>query len=144
MHDGNHAPALRGHGPLSRRRRGGDNRLALVLGRASRSKAGVALAAVICALPWAARGDHDISYFPSFYPQEIRVERLDPEAAAREFANDKDPLHVYIGAAPRFAGAPPADLKPIRSLKALIVASVNPESQLFQNSETRCPVLAPA
>src|SRR5262249_47483558 len=108
MHEGSHAPARRGHGPPSRRRRGGDVRPALVLGPACRSTVGVALAALISALPWAARGDHDISYFPSFYPQEIRVERLDPEAAAREFANDKDPLHVYVGAAPRFAGTPPA------------------------------------
>ncbi len=144
MHEGSHAPACRGHGPLSRRRRGGGDWLALMLGHASRRAAGVAFAALICALPRTARADHDIAYFPSFYPQEIRVESLDPEAAAREFASNTDPLHVYVGAAPRFVGVPPAHLKSVRSLKALIVATVNPESQRLQDRETRCQVLAAA
>jgi hypothetical protein len=100
--------------------------------------------ALVCLGPWAARADHAITFFPSFYPQEIRIEQFDPDAAAREFANKTDPLHAYLGAAPRFRGAPPEHLKSVESLKTLIVASVNPQSQRMRSREGRCRASAQA
>jgi hypothetical protein len=97
---------------------------------------GLSCAAVIA--PPSAQADHEISYFPSFYPQEIRIEPLDPEAAAREFINKTDPLHAYVGTAPRFSGEIPEHLKPVESLKSLIAVSVNPRSSRLQNREARC------
>src|SRR2546422_8733649 len=73
-----------------------------------RIREGAVAAALFCAGP-AAQAGHELSYYPAFYPQEIRIEPLDPEAAANQFANTADPLHAYIGAAPRvLGGAPPA------------------------------------
>ena len=44
-----------------------------------------ALAAALCAAVPADAG-HEVPYYPSFYPQEIRIEPLDPQAAGRDVA----------------------------------------------------------
>jgi hypothetical protein len=102
-----------------------------------------AIAAVLSAAA-SARAGHEVPYYPSFYPQEIRVEPLDPDAAGREFANPRDPLHAYIGAAPHFAGTPPADLKSVVSLRSFIVATVNPASERLTSRSARCEAAATA
>jgi hypothetical protein len=99
--------------------------------------------AVVIAPP-SVRADHEVSYFPSFYPHEIRIEPLDPEAAAREFANKTDPLHVYVGNAPRFSGQIPEHLKSVESLKSLITVSVNPQSSRLQGGGARCHAIEQA
>jgi len=99
--------------------------------------------AVVIGLP-CAEADHEVSYFPSFYPQEIRIEPLDPEGAAREFVNKTDPLHVYVGTAPRFSGQIPEHLKSVESLKSLITVSVNPQSSRLQSREARCHAIGQA
>ena len=102
-----------------------------------------AFAAVVgAALP--AAGGHEVPYYPSFYPQEIRIEPLDADAAAREFRNRTNPLQAYIGASPRFAGDPPPDLKTVESLGSFITASVNPRSPRLQTREARCAALTRA
>ncbi len=101
------------------------------------------LCAVVIASP-SAQADHEISYYPSFYPQEIRLEPLDPEAAAREFVSKTDPLHAYVGTAPRFSGQIPEHLKSVESLKSLITVSVNPQSSRLQNREARCHAIGQA
>src|SRR5215470_849838 len=83
----------------------------------------VTLATALCTGPMAFAG-HEVPYYPSFYPQEIRIEPLEPQAAAREFLNTRDPLHAYIGAAAQFSGAPPASLKSVVSLASFITARV--------------------
>ena len=99
--------------------------------------------AVVVASP-SARADHEVSYFPSFYPHEIRIEPLDPEGAAREFVNKSDPLHVYVGTAPRFSGQIPEHLKSVESLKSLITVSVNPQSSRLMGREVRCHAIEQA
>src|SRR5215831_12228628 len=64
-----------------------------------------------------ARAGHEVSYYPSFYPQEIRIEQLSPQSAAQEFVNEKDPLHAYFGAAPQFSAGVPKELKSVVSLR---------------------------
>ena len=92
----------------------------------------------------AAQAGHEISYYPSFYPQEIRIEALTPAAAAKEFANTTDPLHAYIGAAPEFAGKTPSFLKSAASLDAFISVSFNPKAARLQNRDARCQAVAAA
>jgi len=106
---------------------------------------GIALCcvAVLTAAP-ATEAGHEVSYYPSFYPQEIRIEPLDPQAAAREFLSKTDPLHAYIGAAPRFAGEAPMHLKSVVSLRSYITASVDPKSARAQSRDARCGALAHA
>jgi hypothetical protein len=101
-------------------------------------------AALFCALPPATFAGHEVPYYPSFYPQEIRIEPLDPEAAAREFVSKTDPLHAYLGAGPRFTGQTPDHLKSVQSLKSLITVTVNPRSQRMQNREARCEAMQQA
>jgi hypothetical protein len=52
----------------------------------------------------ATEAGHEVPYYPSFYPQEIRIEPLDPGAAAKEFLSKTAPLNLYLGASPRFDG----------------------------------------
>ncbi len=100
------------------------------------------LAAAFLLAPPAAHAGHEISFYPSFYPQEIRIEPLPPEIAAREFAEKK--LQAYIGAAPRFAAEVPAHLKTAVSLRSLITARVNPRSPRAQDRDARCRTLGRA
>jgi hypothetical protein len=79
-------------------------------------------AALLAVAPSTEAG-HEVPYYPSFYPQEIRIEPLDPAAAGKEFLNKTTPLHAYIGASPRFDGQPPGFLKSVESLASFIMAS---------------------
>jgi hypothetical protein len=101
-------------------------------------------AALFFAIAPAVDAGHEVPYYPSFYPQEIRIEPLDPEAAAREFVSKTDPLHAYLGAAPRFAGQTPDHLKSVQSLKSLITVTVNPRSQRMRNRDARCQAIGQA
>src|SRR5258708_19392826 len=103
---------------------------------------GLVCAVVIASAP--GQADHEVSYYPSFYPQEIRLEPLDPEAAAREFISKTDPLHAYVGTAPRFSGQIPEHLKSVESLKSLITVSVNPQSSRLHNPQPRCHAISHA
>ena len=95
-----------------------------------------ALAVALFLVPAGAEAGHEVSYYPSFYPQEIRIESLSPEVAAKEFAANK--LHAYIGASPRFGAPAPAYLKSTVSLHSLITVRVNPRSVHAQGRDTRC------
>ena len=107
------------------------------------ARAGGGLAAVSCAVVvatvLAAQAGHEVPYYPSFYPQEIRIEPLDPQRAAKEFANARDPLHLYLGTSPAFGSDPPAGLKSATSLASFITATVNPGR--LRNREARCRAL---
>lgn len=106
----------------------------------SRAWLGCLIVALSCAVALtampAAEAGHEVPYYPSFYPQEIRVERLDPDTAAQELINNK--LHAYIGAAPRFSGAVPDHLKSVVSLRSFITATFNPQSRRVQSRDARC------
>ena len=99
--------------------------------------------ALVCAVLGLAsvRAGHEINYYPSFYPQEIRIEPLDPERAATEFVSKTDPLHAYIGAAPRFAGEPPKHVRSVESLRSFVTVSVNAQRL---SREQRCGAIANA
>ena len=64
--------------------------------------AGAALAVVVLAAGGApALAGHGLSHYPSYYPHEIRIDALDPHAAAARLTNKS--LHAYLGAIPGFA-----------------------------------------
>jgi hypothetical protein len=112
--------------------------------RARRAGLVLALSCAVVVAPPSVQADHEVSYFPSFYPQEIRIEPLDPEGAAREFASKTDPLHAYVGAAPHFSGQIPEYLKSVESLGSLITVSINPQSLRLQSHEARCHAIEQA
>lgn len=88
------------------------------------------------------RAGHEVSYYPSFYPQEIRIETLDPAVAARELAGNT--LQAYIGSDPGFSGTPPAHLKTFASLHSFVTATINPHSAKLANHDVRCAAIARA
>jgi hypothetical protein len=85
---------------------------------------------------------HEVSYYPSFYPQEIRIEPLDPERAGQEFTSKTDPLHAYIGTAPRFSGEAPGYLKSVESLRSFITLAVDPRR--VPSRDRRCRAMQEA
>ena len=62
-----------------------------------------AVVAVLLLVPPAWAG-HELTFYPSFYPQEITIRWVEPRAAAPLLV--KNALHAYAGADPFPAGAP--------------------------------------
>jgi hypothetical protein len=92
---------------------------------------------VFCLL-WAAPSGagHELPFYPSYYPQEIRLEALPPAAAAPLLKSAK--LHAYVGADPFAGGKAPADVKPVESLGGYVVMTFNPASPVAASRESRC------
>ncbi len=99
--------------------------------------AGVALALVLFlggASPAAA--GHGVGHYPSYYPAQIRIDVMNPAAAALGF--ELKTLHAYLGASPAFDGRVPPHAKPIRSLGSFLVLGFDPASKAFASAERRC------
>ena len=79
---------------------------------------------------------HQVGHYPSYYPDEIRIDAIDPAAAGK--ALGEETLHAYIGAAPGFTGPLPEHVKPVSSLGWFIVLSVDSASARFASPEGRC------
>lgn len=93
-----------------------------------------ALMGVACASSTASAG-HESPFYPSFYPQEIRIETVDPAAAAAGWPKAR--VHAYVGGDP-FAGGPaPAGAAPVESLHTFVVLT-------FDASAGRTPAAADA
>ena len=101
-------------------------------------RATLCCAALLAAAP-ATEAGHEVPYYPSFYPQEIRIEPLDPASAAKEFLSKTAPLNLYLGASPRFDGQAPSFVKSAVSLASFVVASPHGQSR-----DARCQALAHA
>lgn len=73
----------------------------------------------VVAVAVSAGAGHEMSFYPSFYPQEIKLEVMNPSAAARLLGRSE--IQGYVGPDP-FAGAtPPAHIVYAESLDAWIV-----------------------
>ena len=79
---------------------------------------------------------HSVGHFPSYYPDEIRIDVIEPEAAAAGLA-DKT-LHAYLGATPKLAEPVPDHVKSAKSLGAFLVLSFDPASKRFASAGERC------
>jgi hypothetical protein len=62
---------------------------------------------------------HSIGHYPSYYPDEIRIDAIDPEAAGNGLADET--LHAYVGAVPTFARPVPGHVKSVKSLGSFLV-----------------------
>jgi len=104
---------------------------------------GLVLLVCVAACSAAAEAGHEIPYYPSFYPQEIRVEFAEPSAALRLF--EKNAIHAYVG--PLAAPKATAHLAWVESLRAFVVLTFNPARAAFADPRERCAAaarLAPA
>lgn len=79
---------------------------------------------------------HELPYYPSFYPAEIRIEAMDPAAAGALLR--KNSLHAYIGDDPFGEGGAPANVAYAESFGSFLVLSFNPASDRTRSSELRC------
>jgi hypothetical protein len=85
-----------------------------------------------------AMGGHSLGHYPSYYPDEIRIESIDPASAAKGLEDGT--LHAYIGPPPDFTGPVPGHVKPLRSLGSFVVLSFSEASLSFSSSDERCTV----
>jgi hypothetical protein len=79
---------------------------------------------------------HELPFYPSFYPHEITIERIDRLTVAALLANGR--LHAYVGADPFAGGAVPEHVTPFESLGSYLVLTFNPASAAFSDRRTRC------
>src|SRR5262245_2734735 len=98
--------------------------------------AGLALSCTLLVAGGQGSAGHQIGHYPSYYPDEIRIDVVDPAAAARGLAEET--LHAYVGASPRFVGSPPKHLKAAKSLGSFLVLSFDVASRRFASTEARC------
>ncbi len=89
-----------------------------------------------CSAAAPARAGHALAHYPSYYPDEIRVERADPAAAAKGLGDGT--LHAYVGAAPAFAAREPGHVKSVASLESLLVLDLDPAVPALASAEARC------
>jgi hypothetical protein len=91
-----------------------------------------ALMVALAAPAWAG---HESPFYPSYYPQEIRLQAVPPAAAGRLLQQAS--IHAYVGADP-FAGHNlPADTAVVESLGAYVVVTMNSAGRLADRA-TRC------
>ncbi len=95
------------------------------------------LGALLALVP-AARGGHEPPIYPSFYPQEIRIEPLDPAAAARALLDNR--IQAYVGGQPAFAGPPPETVGFVETLGSYLVLRLNPEPPGPGSGQSDCDV----
>lgn len=94
---------------------------------------------VALALASPARAGHELPFYPSYYPQEIRLEAMDPAAAPAPLRAGA--LHAYIGADPFGGGRLPANVSAVESLGTIVTVTVNPASPSARSRDTRCELL---
>ncbi len=98
--------------------------------------AGVALAAACSSSAARAAPVIRSVTIPSYYPDEIRIDAVDPAAAGKGLVDET--LHAYVGAVPNFAGPVPGHVKSVKSLGSFLVLSFNPASARFASADDRC------
>ena len=94
--------------------------------------------AVALALAGAGRGDagHELSFYPSFYPQEIKLSVLNPAAAARQL--EKKSLHAYVGPDPFASAMPPPHITYAQSFGSWLVLTFERSSGAYAEPAARC------
>ena len=79
---------------------------------------------------------HEVTFYPSYYPDEIRIDTLKPAAAAALLADKK--LHAFLGEIPGGAERLPDHVKLVESLESFVVLDFNPASRAFASGGSRC------
>jgi hypothetical protein len=98
------------------------------------SRALVLAAIVLCAT--AVEAGHEITFYPSYYPQEIAVRFTEPATAATLLRQKK--IHAYVGGDPFAGGAVPAHVGWAESLRGFVVLTFPRAAGAFAEPEPRC------
>ena len=109
-------------------------------GGSSRPSPPILFAAAIVAtslcLTEGALAGHELPFYPSYYPQEIRLDAMDPAAAAPLIV--KGAVQAYVGGDPWTGRKPPADVGIVESLGGFLVVTLNPATPGHDTAERRC------
>jgi hypothetical protein len=89
----------------------------------------------VCASGHSGAG-HSVGHYPSYYPDEIRIEAIDPAAAGKALVDET--LHAYVGAVPDFAHPVSRHVKSAKSLGSYLVLSFDMASARFASARDRC------
>lgn len=81
-------------------------------------------------------GGHEMPVYPSFYPQEIRIETVEPQAAAQLLPDAK--IHAYVSDERVFAKPMPKSIGYVDSLGAYLVLILNRSSVPMKDRSTAC------
>lgn len=82
-----------------------------------------------------ARSGHELPVYPSYYPHEIEIKTIAPDAAGSLLLQSK--IHAYLGNAPHFSGSV-SDLSTVESLGSLVTARINPQSSYAKEEASAC------
>jgi hypothetical protein len=85
-----------------------------------------------------AHSGHETPIYPSYYPQEIRIESVDPVSAAGLLREAK--IHAYVGDEAVFEKEIPKSIDYVESLGSYIVLSLNPTSPLTEDEKSACTI----
>jgi hypothetical protein len=77
------------------------------------------LCAAVALYQGIARAGHEATFYPSFYPQEIRIETLDAASAGAGWSKPR--VHAYVGNDLFGGGSVPADATAVASLHSYLV-----------------------
>jgi hypothetical protein len=89
-----------------------------------------------------AQAGHEPPVYPSYYPQEIRIEPIEPAAAGRALAEGR--IQAYVGALPDLPAGAEESVNFVESLGSYLVVHVNPDSPLAADADARCALAAGA
>jgi len=98
--------------------------------------ASLAVGGVACALATVARGGHEMSVYPSFYPHDIQIETIPPERAARLLAAGS--IQAYVGRELQVAPAPSESMQAVESLGSIVMVRVNSDSAAAHDNASAC------
>src|SRR5438046_169572 len=87
-----------------------------------------------------AAAGHELTFYPSFYPQEITLGVVDRGPAAALLA--KNALQAYVGADPFSGSSAPAHVTTVESLSGFAVLRFNRASPTFTTAAARCAAAA--
>ncbi|HEX9471102.1 MAG TPA: hypothetical protein VF957_16330 [Bradyrhizobium sp.] len=82
-----------------------------------------------------ARSGHELPVYPSYYPHEIEIKTIAPDAAGSLLLHSK--IHAYLGNEPHFS-ASVSDLSTVESLGSLVTVRINPRSSYAKEEASAC------
>jgi hypothetical protein len=84
------------------------------------------------------RAGHEFPIYPSYYPQEIRIESVNPGAAPRLLMDGS--IHAYVGDIPEPRASKPDSISFVESLGSYLRVVVNPASPSAKAGGRSCAI----
>jgi hypothetical protein len=100
----------------------------------SRETFGILLLALTVIGP--ARSGHELPVYPSYYPHEIEIRTIAPDAA--ESLVQQSEIHAYLGNELHFSGSAPDLIAAVESLGSLVTVRINPQSPYAKEEASAC------